>query len=355
MWQRSLILLVCAFVWTACPTQPPGDDDDDATSSPSPSASPTAAGSRIYAAYKTEGLVAIDVTNIDAPALAGLNDQPISIHTLAVQGDYAYVADQNQGMRVFELTGPNPVEVDSDNTMGRVLDVCISGDLMLVAGQMVGFSVLDLNDPAHPAKQITDTTPGLALGCDAEGTLGFVADQMSGLQVIDMSTPASSAIVGNYDSPDVAYDVDVVGTTAFLADEATGIIAVDVATPGMPTEINSVDTPGLAYRVQVVGNYAYVAMASANDGVDDMAGLAIVNVSDLQAMSVVGTYPTDDGDPNTNDNSYGLAYYEVDSTPYIFLADVFGGIHVLDVSDPGSPNRVGGFDTTGEAWDVAIP
>ena len=36
------------------------------------------------------------------------------------------------------------------------------------------------------------------------------------------------------------------------------------------------------------------------------------------------------------------------------MADYYAGLQVIDVSNPATPQRVGGYDTSGEAWGVAV-
>jgi hypothetical protein len=39
---------------------------------------------------------------------------------------------------------------------------------------------------------------------------------------------------------------------------------------------------------------------------------------------------------------------------YAYIADGFAGLHVIDISDPIHPVRVGGYDTSGYAGGVAV-
>ena len=87
--------------------------------------------------------------------------------------------------------------------------------------------------------------------------------------------------------------------------------------------------------VKVVGNFAYDAI-----GYD---GLAVFDVSNPTNLIHVGGY-------NTRGCSFRIAVLG----NYAYVADLDAGLQVIDVSNPTSCVRVGGYDTSGAAWGVAV-
>jgi hypothetical protein len=69
-----------------------------------------------------------------------------------------------------------------------------------------------------------------------------------------------------------------------VADGYSGLQIINISNPAAPSLAGTYDTTGYAYRVQVVGNYAYVA--------DRYGGLKILDVSDFTNISV-NQSPTD--------------------------------------------------------------
>jgi hypothetical protein len=68
-------------------------------------------------------------------------------------------------------------------------------------------------------------------------------------------------------------------------------------------------------------------------------GLQVIDVSDPANPQRVGGY-------DTSGEAQGVAV----SGHYAYVADGYaGGLQVIDVSDPANPQRVGGYDTSGEA------
>ena len=67
---------------------------------------------------------------------------------MAVSGGYAYVAADNAGLRVIDVSTPAvPVEVGSVSTPGFALGVAVSGDYAYVAARGAGLRVIDVSAP----------------------------------------------------------------------------------------------------------------------------------------------------------------------------------------------------------------
>ena len=95
------------------------------------------------------------------------------------------------------------------------------------------------------------------------------------------------------------------------------------------------DQGGVAgFGVAVVGSYAYLASGT--------NGLHVVDVSDPTRPRRVGGYDTP-----------GSAWAVAVTGHYAYVADQTGGLQVIDVSDPANPQRVGSY-RSGVVWDVAV-
>ena len=68
------------------------------------------------------------------------------------------------------------------------------------------------------------------------------------------------------------------------------------------------------------------------------AGLQVIDVSNPANPQRVGGY-------DTSGHAFGVAV----SGNYAYVADGANGLQVIDVSNPANPQRVGGYDTSGSA------
>jgi len=180
--------------------------------------------------------------------------------------------------------------------------------------------------------------PGTAEDVDIVGALAFVADGASGLRIIDVSNPRSPAEVGALGTLGHASDVDVTGDLAYVASLRIGVIVVDVSDPAAPMlrAVLGSQVLGLlgAQGVEVEGDLAYVA-AGFNVHIVD---------SDSSAPLPRGFFQTP-----------GVVEEMQVVEDFVYVADGFSGVRVIDVSNRAAPPvERGAFQTPGTALGVDV-
>ncbi len=179
---------------------------------------------------------------------------------------------------------------------------------------------------------------------------------------------------------DHSYDVEVSGSNAFLAHETRGLMILDVSNPSSIEELDSLlftDTPR---DVVISDTLAYV---TADDGIH------VVDISDLRDLVEVGftslemgygcesvlygpylitggsghLFALDINDPLTPVVVGTLGFEDMisiggiaiwDHYAVIALSAFFGGIEIVDLSDPTNPQSVGHADTDDWAHSVTV-
>jgi hypothetical protein len=286
---------------------------------------------------------------------------------VAVSGNYAYVAD-GDGLTVIDISPANPQRVGGCDTIGESWAVAVSGNYTYVAGSPLwhqsGLQVIDISSPANP-QQLGGVTNGVWTGGVAlSGTQAYVAAGSAGLLVIDVSNSVNPQGAGSYVTNGVwARDVAVSGNYAYVADSGVwedvtnhvggGLVVVDISNPAEPHRVGAYDTGGEAWAVAVSGTLVYVADRGRWDGTNIIfrSGLHVVDVSNPANPHRLGGYDTD-----------GEAWAVAVSGNYAYVAEkrvsgdgyAGGGLQVVDVSNPARPLRVGGCDTSGWAVGVVV-
>ena len=103
---------------------------------------------------------------------------------MAVAGNYAYVADEDDGLRVISVSDPaHPVEVGYYGTPGWALGVAVAGNYAYVADENSGLRVVSVSDPAYPSEVGYCIAPDVASGVAVVGNYAYVADGHAGLQI----------------------------------------------------------------------------------------------------------------------------------------------------------------------------
>lgn len=126
--------------------------------------------------------------------------------------------------------------------------------------------------------------------------------------------------------------VDVSGALAYIG-EGGALTILDIGNIDQPTPIARLPLPGIVNDLQVVGNFVYIA--------DDYSGLQIIDVSDPHNPLRRGGFDIPE-----------QAWKVYVSNGIAFVADWFGGLQIVDVSNPAAPTLRGHYDDT--VHDVQI-
>lgn len=261
--------------------------------------------------------------------VSGLNLQ--SEH-LAVDENYLYSSFNN--LSVVDISNPSSLKVINKFPTEYVYDLVINGQFVFTAQQDFGVRAFDVSvglPTVFSSSEMNESALGVTL---ADNTL-YVANGSSGLVLIDATKPADLPILSQIDSHGKAFDVAASGNFAFLADGPDGLRVFDVSDKHNPKEITSLDTPGFATDVTLDGSFLYLA--------DGTAGVRIYDVSTLSAPKEISVF-----------NTSGTAEKITILGDFAYVADRQSGILILDIHDKTKPVKVAAYDTLGGAWDVVV-
>ncbi len=299
---------------------------------------------------------------------------PGPINDIKVVGNYAYVANYEDGLRIIDVSNASaPVEVGSCDTPGDAQGVDVAAGLAYVADSYVGgLRIIDVTTPAAPVEIGFLDTSGDTRNVFVQGNYAYVADDYEGLRIIDVSNPAIPVEVGSFVPTEEVYDVVVSGDYAYLAAEYDGVRALDVSDPTAPVEVDLYDPSGrVAVGVTLAGDYLYAGMS--------IHGLRVFDISTPSVLNLVGYYtasnptffawdvtvsgsrvyvaddshaarvidvsvpatPAEVGYYGVSDVTYGI---DVDGS-YAYIANMWDGLNVVDISDLSAPYHVGSLDT----------
>jgi hypothetical protein len=227
---------------------------------------------------------------------------------LEVIGNYAYLADESAGLRVFDISSlSNPKEIGYFDTGHRAIDVSVVDNFAYIADYYDGLRVIDISNPFSPHEVGYYDTECAAFSVYVRDDYAYVADNWCGLRIIDVSNPTSPDQIGHYDTEN-AWEVYINGIYAYVADGQGGLRIVDISNPTNPWELGYFDTGPYTIGVHVRDNFVYV--------VDDRNGLRIIDVSNPTNPQEVGYYFL-----------YGQEVFVSDN--YIYVVGI-GGFYILE-------------------------
>ncbi len=242
-------------------------------------------GARLYLG---EGLrlTVLDVSDPSQPIVLGKSAfLPAAIRDLVVVGETAYIADDDGGLRILDISNPAlPLEV-GDYPADSIEKVTVAGDLaFLAAGYSDGggeLRIINIQNPAAPVLLGTYFSPADIGDVAVVGTLAYFNDT-TGLRILDIHDPTTPTEINFYPVTGGLQSFQVAGDQAFLAAGANGLRILDLNDPAHPQEIGAYDSPGTAVAVDVFGSEAYLA--------DGPGGLQILNVNQPTDPTVQGVY-----------------------------------------------------------------
>ena len=289
-----------------------------------------------YAYVAAYGALTVnDVTDPLNPVQVGYCDTPDSAIAVDVSGNYAYVADGSDGLRVISVSNPaNPLEVANVATGCVCQDVQVVGNFVYLASGKSGLVIVDITDPQNPVLRSSLPVPedGYAYGVAVYGDYAYIAAGDKGLRVNDIKNPAAPKEVGKCTTqldgktPLVANAVAAFDHYAYVTSGGFGLRIVSVISPTQPKEVAAWPTLGSTYIRSVTlspKGYAYCAGASE---------VLVIDVSDPPAPFFVSSW-------SPPEISAPLA---VAVTPdYAYVADAYAGLWVIDVHEPETPQELG--------------
>jgi hypothetical protein len=231
----------------------------------------------------SRGLQSYDVTHPESPAAGGYADMlpsgyqngsiDFSPGEVVISGTVALVADS--GLEVIDVTQPlAPTKLTLYQFASTVQGVAMNGQYAFVAEQEGGLQVLDITYPSTPT--LVSTYPLVnAMDVIVHEPYAYVANGDQGVMVLDVSDVHNISAVGEIDTPGTATSLALDEQYLYVADGDAGVRMIEVTLPENPVEVATYNTPGNAIGVDAGSGRVYVA--------DDTGGLFILIPSWIQA------------------------------------------------------------------------
>ena len=257
---------------------------------------------------------------------------------IAVAGNFAYLANFNDGLRIYDISDPaNPVSVGNTNN-GLASGVAVSGNSAFVADSADGLRIYDVSNPVNPVSVGNTNNGATALAVTVSRNLAYLANGSDGLRIYDVSNPANPVNLGHTvtNAIGVASSVAVANNVAYLANGSDGLRVYDVSNPANPVNVGSANNAGLALGVAVSGNLLVLA-----NGFD---GLRLYDVSSATDPFSIGNAPILTGD------AYAVTLFG----SFAVLANFDDGLHFYDLTQPANPAFFASTNNGGIARGIAI-
>lgn len=208
---------------------------------------------------------------------------------------------------------PSLTEIGVFNPFQEPVDVAVSGGYAYITDQQ-GLWVVNVSDLSRVREEAFVSLAIVGQRVVVGGRYVYVAQQ-EGICAVDVYAPMAPELVTCVDIPRGLMDLRVAGEYLYARD-ASGVIGVfDHSSPSHMRQVGVYDPPGQIYPSEIGGNLVFV--------VRDWARTDL-----LQSFWIAGDYA--------------------------FVADLDGGLRVVDVSNPSSPVEVAQVEVTFQPADVGV-
>jgi len=306
----------------------------------------------------------VETTNIKDIKNIGRCDTLSMGRGLSLKGNYAFVADNDKGVRIVDVvnsTGPTSSGLEtyaikasiSDNAAGTY-SVFTIGNFLYFASLKKGLRAYDVSNPEFP------TDPGFApqslINCTALDLADFQVENTTqnkfenrtfsfmlsegkapAMYIFDVTATDSVTLEAVKPISSVPSGIKISDDFAYIASGDDGLYIVNISNPRLPGEPLRVDTPGFASDVTVKNGYVYIA--------DGLSGLSVVDANNPSNPSQATAYPISGAEIKGVDVKGNYAY----------LASGDKGLIVADISLPSNPVLpVSTADTPGDSVAIHI-
>ena len=209
------------------------------------------------------GVTVVDATLPGSPAARGQVPGPSvqDPRSIAIQGTMAFVADEILGLMSIDFTNPDSPALVGTPSGFASRDLELAGNILLVATRSGGLQVVDVVDPMNPSLAATLETPPI-LGVGRSGNSAVLAMGNAGLLVVDIGNPASPVLRGPISVPGFAEDAAWAGDTLLVA-ASLALERMHVNSSGGSPGSLTIEVDGASALPRVRVRWAPVALAGA--------------------------------------------------------------------------------------------
>ncbi len=313
-----------------------------------------------------------------------------------VQGNYAYIGE---GMRlvILDVSDPDhPQQIGKSPILSDVVrDIFVIGNYAYVASGKGGFSIINVSDHSNPTVESNLTfLPSRAL--HVTNGYAYVVNDDNSLQIVNVTNPKQPTLVNTITTPGLTKDIHIVGNYAYVvlsnfngdiypyAITSGSLLIFDVTNSSNPALVKNLDMPGGIWCVSVYNGYAYMAtyqpgylvIANVSDpansyivkksvasdpflaihtvnnrlyGVNGI-GLEVMDISNPESPISKGWYKTATGGTGSGRGPRGIYV----SNNYAYVADSYGGLQIVNTSEPSNLVLVGHHKTPSSSHEISV-
>lgn len=270
--------------------------------------------------------------------------------TTAVQGQFGWVATTTDQLALFDTGKAVRLASVVDTPGGAdVMDAALIDRSVVLLQNVYGLSAANDGDLTPTGRFDADLPKAKQARAfedmAVDGRRAYLAAWGYGLIVVDLSNPSSPRELGRLPA-EFSSAIAGKGRHVYLGTATNGgsVTSVDVSNPARPVVRDAVPVDTRVERLQLAGRFLFAASAPDAEG-GPPGGLRVFDVGNPSQISEIGRY--------TDDCTFASDLAVSDDARTVHLR-CSSGLHILDVSQPSRPVRVGFYAAGGGDRAIAL-
>jgi hypothetical protein len=297
-------------------------------------------GNRAYLSLYDTGVV-LDVSDPANLTALGVWDAGSISDISLVHGDIA-IARSDEGIPyILDVSNPANVHYIGDFTeeLGPIA-IGMAGEYLCMLGWPGGVVLYDISDPTQPQRVAACDTTSRAASGTISGNYAYLA--AAELHIIDLTNPLQPALVAECNSDTLSWDVTVTGAHAIISPCELHIW--NVADPAHP-----VFEGALEYPYPGANGHWFTKISSSGNlvcaqGWGGNTAASAIDISNPTEPAIVSEF-----------GNYGILKQLVISGTVGYVADFWGGLRTIDLTDPTHISELANMhELSSMVWSVAI-
>ncbi len=245
---------------------------------------------------------------------------------VCVDSNYAYVTN-NDGVVILDISQPEkPVKAGLIHIGDAAFGIKIRDNLAYIAGSEKGFFIADIKDPENPGILSQFNKGGTVFSVDVKGSRAFVSYYQKEFDILDISNPSNPVKAGSFENGNIGGYVKIIDGEFYFLDFREGLKIIDVSVPSSPKVIKTIPNTTMVRNFCIKDNLMYLSCYT--------RGIIIISLAEENLYETVGQF-------NDGGESNGVWIHK----DYLFVS-ANGELEVLNVSNPESPEKIGGIKNT---------
>ncbi|KAF0249231.1 MAG: hypothetical protein FD167_1365, partial [bacterium] len=287
-------------------------------------------------------------TGRNVEKLANFNPNSAPYSDVYVSDGRAYIGGYDDGkVHIIDVRDDQDIKFlgtyQASIPRAGILDLQARGDFLFCALSEVGFTIVDVSNPASP-KEIAIYKENLPEGVHdlfVKDNFIYLCDndfRNSKLHIVNISDLRRPKFVTTLKSNGGTHDLTVIGNIAYIANLSGGFRIADFTNPAKPIVLADHN---------YAGSFTHNIWPSQDGKVvfttDETCGtghLRAFDISNLKNIHEIGAY-------KVNDASDSIIHNVMVVGDYAYMSYYKRGLRIVDIADPKNMKEVGNFET----WD----